>query len=78
MRAGKTSAQSEALVAWLQTVVPTAPFTIDDAKALYEMIRAMSKDACIDVHATDGRFTHVHVLVQTPDGAVVEKIISVR
>lgn len=78
MRAGKTAAQSEALVVWLNGVVPTAPFTLDDAKALYNMIKAMAHDSIVDVHATDARFSQVHVLIETPDGKVVDRVIAVR
>jgi hypothetical protein len=77
-RAGKTAAQAEALVVWLESVVPTSPFTLADVKALYDMIRnAVPTDSQVEVHATDHRFTRVHVLIQSERG-VIDRILDVR
>lgn len=74
----KSSEQTETLVAWLEGVVPTTPFTLADAKEFYDLIRkTVSKDDVVEVHATDHRFTRVHVLVRSERG-VFDRIIDVR
>lgn len=77
MRSGKTAQQTETLVAWLETVVPTKPFTLADAKELYALIRnAAATDSKVEVHATDHTFTRVHVLIASEHG-VIERVIDV-
>lgn len=61
---------------WLSSVDCTAPFTVDDCKALYDLIKPqVDKDAKVDVYTTRG--DEVVVRIETPKG-IVQRAIPVR
>lgn len=50
-----------AFIAWLDSVKITAPFTLDDARALFAMIKSAVPNARVDVYTTKGDVVHVRV-----------------
>lgn len=64
----------DAFVAWLASVTLTHPFTLDDARELFGMIRNAIDAQHIDVYT--GTDDKVHVRVETERG-VIERVIDV-
>lgn len=73
----KKTTSTDPLIVWLEGVTPTTPFTVEDAKEFYDLIKnAAGVDSKVEVHGTDHRFTRVHVLIRR--GAnVIDRIIDV-
>lgn len=53
-------------VAWLNGLTCVAPFTVDDARELYNMLKsALGTSSIVDVHITPNPDT-VHVAIDSP------------
>lgn len=68
--------ETSSLAAWLDTVQCTAPFTVEDAKALQKMIKQAAPDALVEVYWTGGESIPTKplamgVLTKTGDTIVV-------
>lgn len=68
-----TVVNANALIAWLDTVTCTDPFTIADARELKAMVDQFAgPEALVDVYTTKG--DKVHVRVQFHDTVIVRDL----